>query len=265
MLGRTHLAAIAALILVLVAGIAVLGYAALRRGSFAQQIPLLGTLPQPPEPGSGSADAANASREAAGQSAAATPAAQDVAATAGVAAEPPPNPSTSPAPAGARPASVAATPTVSEPSPSGRGAGPVPAPPAAPRPVEAAAAASFDGVRLIVIDASNNSRERQGILELANGRVTLVERDTRNPITTLAYREITNAFYSRSRRPKWRDASGKEIEGRVDLGSFGFFRGDRNWLILLTSGEPVILRLEDSNMQRALEAFEQRAGITVRR
>jgi hypothetical protein len=76
---------------------------------------------------------------------------------------------------------------------------------------------------------------------------------------------VLGAFYSRSKQPKWRDADGKEVESKVDLGRMGFFRGDRNWLILLTAGDPLIIRLEDSNLKAVLPAVQERTGVAVKR
>jgi hypothetical protein len=76
---------------------------------------------------------------------------------------------------------------------------------------------------------------------------------------------VLGAFYSRSRQPKWKDADGKEVESRVDLGRLGFFRGDRNWLIVLTRSEPLIIRIEDSDLKTVLPAFTEHTGVAVRR
>ena len=45
----------------------------------------------------------------------------------------------------------------------------------------------------------------------------------------------------------------------------GFLRGDRNWIILLTSGEPMIMRIEDSALRTVLQALEERTGQKIRR
>ena len=45
----------------------------------------------------------------------------------------------------------------------------------------------------------------------------------------------------------------------------GFLRGDRNWIILLTSGEPVIMRIEDSAMKTVLPALQERTGQKIQR
>ena len=81
----------------------------------------------------------------------------------------------------------------------------------------------------------------------------------------LPYAAIHQAFYSRSKQPKWKDDSGKEQVGNVDLGKMSFFRGDRHWLIFLTQSNPMFLQLDGSNLQSVLSAFQQRTGIAVRR
>jgi hypothetical protein len=45
----------------------------------------------------------------------------------------------------------------------------------------------------------------------------------------------------------------------------GFLRGERNWVILLTTGEPVILRIEDSALRTVLPALQERTGQKVQR
>ena len=50
------------------------------------------------------------------------------------------------------------------------------------------------------------------------------------------------------------DASGQEVVSKIDLGRMGFLRGERNWIVLLTAGEPVILRIEDSALRTVLPA-----------
>ena len=76
---------------------------------------------------------------------------------------------------------------------------------------------------------------------------------------------VTGIFYSRSKQPRWRDASGQPVESKLDLGRLGFLRGDRNWIILLTNGEPVILRVEDSALRAVLPALQERTGRQVQR
>jgi hypothetical protein len=45
----------------------------------------------------------------------------------------------------------------------------------------------------------------------------------------------------------------------------GFLRGERNWIVLLTAGEPVILRIEDAALRTVLPAIEERTGQKIRR
>jgi hypothetical protein len=118
---------------------------------------------------------------------------------------------------------------------------------------------------VLVTDPGNKGRERQAVLQLADGRLSLVDRDGGGPIASLAYGDVHGAFYSRSKQPKWRDENGKEVESKVDLGRMGFLRRDRNWLILLSAGQPLIMRLEDSNFQKILPVVQQRTGVEIKR
>jgi hypothetical protein len=123
---------------------------------------------------------------------------------------------------------------------------------------------TFNEVRLLVADG-DRAREREGMLQLGDGHVSVVSESGGAPMMSLANGAVTGIFYSRSKQPRWRDASGQTVESKLDLGPLGFLRGDRNWVILLTAGEPVILRIEDSAMRTLLPALQERTGKTVQR
>jgi hypothetical protein len=123
---------------------------------------------------------------------------------------------------------------------------------------------TFNQVRLLVADG-DRAREREGTLQLSNAQVSVVAQSGGAPMMSLANGSVTGIFYSRSKQPRWRDASGQQIESKLDLGRLGFLRGDRNWIILLTSGEPVILRIEDSALRTVLPALQERTGHRVQR
>jgi hypothetical protein len=82
---------------------------------------------------------------------------------------------------------------------------------------------------------------------------------------TLPFGSISQAFYSRSKEPKWKGADGREQSVNVDLGRMSFFRGERNWLILISGGQPVFVRFEDGQMQSAFNTFQQRSGVKIQR
>jgi hypothetical protein len=124
--------------------------------------------------------------------------------------------------------------------------------------------ASFNQVRVLVNDGEK-AREREGVLQVGNGHVALLTGSGGTPIVSVPTSTLKGMFYSRSKQPKWRDASGKEVESRIDLGRMGFLRGERNWVILFTDGEPVILRFEDSALRAALPALEQGTGHKIQR
>jgi hypothetical protein len=123
---------------------------------------------------------------------------------------------------------------------------------------------TFNQVRLLVAEGER-VREREGMLHLGDGRVSLVTTAGAAPLMSLPNSSVGAIFYSRSKQPRWRDASGQVVESKIDLGRMGFFRGERNWIILLTSGEPVIMRIEDSALKTVLPALEARTGQTIKR
>ena len=135
---------------------------------------------------------------------------------------------------------------------------------AEPPPAVTPPLATFNQVRVLVSEGEK-SREREGILQLGGGQVSVVPSTGAAPIVSVPTSALSGVFYSRSKQPRWKDASGKDVESRIDLGRMGFFRGDRNWLILLGAGEPLIIRLEDSNLQKVLPAVQERTGVEIKR
>jgi serine/threonine-protein kinase len=274
-LGRTHLAGLAAVFVILALGVGVLAVLALRDRSGArtpaqialgeaattptptvEQVPPAPATPVTPGLPPPAGTAAPPSQPAAGQGVAA---ADTGVATAGS------------TPAGMKPGGrttgAGATPTsrTDPKSADGRGASPGATDAVPPTLASAPAApmASFNQVRVLVSDG-DKSREREGVLQVGGGQLSLVS-DGGTPIVSLPASALRGMFYSRSKQPRWRDADGKEVESRIDLGRMGFLRGERNWLILFTDGAPVILRFEDSALRTALPALEQSTGHKIRR
>jgi hypothetical protein len=138
---------------------------------------------------------------------------------------------------------------------------PTPAPSAAPPEV---APLTFKDVKVLVAQG-DSMRDRDAVLTLAADHLVVHDRSGQSEIVSLPYRSIVQAFYSRSKQPRWKGADGKDAQASVDLGKLSFFRGDRNWLILTTQAEPVFIRLENSNLQAALAAVQERSGVTVQR
>jgi len=287
-LGRTHLAAITVLVVVVAAGVALLAFAALRANRTNEQAQAqqavnqaAGTPPSTPGPEAVSPPLAT-------PPAASTPAGSPVPAlpSTGKPAGPPAaagTPGTSSTtggvatagatPPGAKPAGRSTNPsdTPLEGAATGRSAGtpnsPAPLPPPVSPSVPAPAPLPmvvFNQVRVLV-NEGEKSREREGILQIGGGQLAVVSVEGRTPIMSLPTSAFSGIFYARSKQPKWKDANGKEVVSRIDLGRMGFLRGERNWIILLTNGEPVILRVEDSALRTVLPAIEERTGQKIQR
>lgn len=117
----------------------------------------------------------------------------------------------------------------------------------------------------MLVSEGERAREREGVLQLGAGQVSIAPNAGAAPIVSVPTSSLSAVFYSRSKQPKWKDASGKDVESKIDLGPMGFLRGDRNWIVFLTSGQPLILRIEDSAMRTVLPAIEERTGLKIRR
>jgi eukaryotic-like serine/threonine-protein kinase len=223
-LGRTHLAALAALFVMVAVGVAVLAMVALRRPSQPQTSAALPSTPSTPTP---------------------------------PARLPPP-----PASPAVQPATTAST--APTPKPASRAPAPqAQTPHGAPIDRRAAPLVTFNQVRVLVSD-SGKAREREGVLHLGGGQIAVVAAGGA-PIMSVPSSALHGLFYARSKQPKWRDASGQEVESRVDLGRLSFLRSERNWIILLTQKDPIILRIEDSALRTVLPALQERTGLKIQR
>jgi eukaryotic-like serine/threonine-protein kinase len=275
-LGRTHLAALAALFVIVAVGVAVLAVVALRGPSQPQTSAALPSTPStstpsaslPPPP--------------------ASPAVQPATNTSSVPSPKPASPASPPpaqtqqaapvdrsvATAGALTASAkggARGSTVSQQA-GGRASnavdtaantGAMTAPNAAVNPGIAAPPVTFNQVRVLISD-SGKAREREGVLHLGGGQIAVLAAGGAT-ITSIPTSALHGLFYARSKQPKWRDASGQEVESRIDLGRMGFLRSERNWIILLTQKDPIILRIEDSALRTVLPALQERTGLKIQR
>jgi hypothetical protein len=123
---------------------------------------------------------------------------------------------------------------------------------------------TFKDVRVLV-KSGDKTRELTGVLSLGDGRVAVLDKVGGTPLVSLPYTALTGAAFSRSRQPKWKDADGKEVEAKVDLGKLGFFKSERNWVILFSNGEPTFIRIDDGSLRAVLPAIENHAGLKLRR
>ncbi|HEY0872503.1 MAG TPA: protein kinase [Vicinamibacterales bacterium] len=252
-LGRAHLFTLAAMLVVLVSGIVGLGYLALKRGGIAfQEAPPPATAMTTPE----------------------TTAAEQTPQTASEQAQPPlpegesakPDPLEPPRVPQQVSSSAPATPTAGS---TAAAAGPPPSRAAGPaketrKPAADVPSMTFKDVRVLV-SAGKSMRDRDAVLTLAGDHLSVRDGSDEAEIVSLPYAAIQQAYYSRSKEPKWTDAEGKAQEVSVDLGRLGFFRGERNWLILTTKAEPVFLRFENEQMNAILSAVQGRTGLTIQR
>lgn len=133
-------------------------------------------------------------------------------------------------------------------------------PKAAPAPVFPAMTFEADAV---VADRDRH-RERDARVTLADGKITITERNNR-AIATLAFDAITGISYSTSRHPQWNSPAGPSDVLKVEGGAFGIRRAGRNWLALRAGDTLQVIRVRDADVRRVIEALETRTGRAVDR
>ena len=253
-LGRGHLITLSALLVVLVAGIAALGVAVLRRGSDSPQT----TAAAPVDAGKPADTPVTPPVEPPPP-----PVAPAVSSAGAPAAAPTPAP---PVAAPSKPqvkASTPAPPSTKAPAPGPAEPSELPAPKPAATPAKPTVAPIVFADIKVAVAQGKGLRERNAVLTLAGDHLSLSDPAGAAQILSVEYASIVRAVFSRSKQPKWTGADGKEMTASVDLGKLGFFRGERNWLILITSGDPVFLRFDDKDRRAVLAAAEQRLGVSI--
>jgi serine/threonine-protein kinase len=266
-LGRGHLLALAAVVGLLVLGMAALGVLALRRGA----TPPESTTAQPAEPPASVASQPTTPEGGSGQQQPPPPVATVARET------PPPAPKAPEAPppaAKATPQRVkTGTDTPIVPKAKAATERPEAPPPNEPEPTTTPSAAppapslpplTFKDVKMLVADGETR-REREAVLTLTGDHLSLLDTSAQTELLSLPYTSIMQAYFSRSKQPKWIGPDGKETSVSVDLGKMGFFRGDRNWVIVLTKGYPLFFRCEDRELASILRAMEDRTGLKIQR
>jgi hypothetical protein len=93
----------------------------------------------------------------------------------------------------------------------------------------------------------DDTEEVDVLLRFEGRRLVVVNADTRVPMRTVAYGNVSHATYS-------------EVPSRLRV-----FRGPSHWLDLTVGREHVVLKLDKRNVTDVLAALQSRAGVTVQR
>jgi serine/threonine-protein kinase len=173
-------------------------------------------------------------------------------------------PSTPPLPASPAATSTPGTAQAPGRKPQAKAAAPVPAtpvpatvaPPVVTMPEESAAAAPADSkvpdvsyrkVKLIT-QAGSSEKSTDVVMQFSDDRLSMTPAGGGSAIRTVRYAEVTAASYSKAERKR-----------------LGFIKSGQHLLALETAGEPLLLRLDNENVEPILAAVEARTGQAVKR
>lgn len=106
--------------------------------------------------------------------------------------------------------------------------------------------------------------DEDAVLNFVAGQISVTSKKGGPALVSDAYRRIVRATYVHAKMPKWDPSLPAPMDG-FDVPGIGFLRPARNWLVLQTRSDFVILRLDDSNWQQIVDTFEARTGLKVNR
>lgn len=120
--------------------------------------------------------------------------------------------------------------------------------------------------KAVVLDGDRR-RERDAVVVLADGAVTVKERDrAEKAIYVVPLDTVVGLTYSNSRQPLWSSPDGPAEAMRVEGGAFGFLKGGgRNWFGLRTRDSLLVVRVEDAAVGPVTAGLQDHTGLTVER
>jgi hypothetical protein len=116
-------------------------------------------------------------------------------------------------------------------------------------------------IRLLVVEGRRTD-DREVVLNFGGGQIVATDRRSGTPVVTIPYRSVAHATYIRARDPRWNPGLASPPD-KLDVG--GVLRTAKHFLTLQGKDFYQIVRLEDANVIRVLEAVETRTGVTIDR
>jgi hypothetical protein len=119
----------------------------------------------------------------------------------------------------------------------------------------------FSNLKLLSVIGKKAS-DQDVLLSFAGGQISLTAKGGGSAMVTIPYKSVVRGTYTKAREPRW-DASLPSPTEKLDLP--GLIKTARHWLTLQTRTAYVILRLEDDNFERIIQAVEARSAIKIDR
>jgi serine/threonine-protein kinase len=141
-----------------------------------------------------------------------------------------------------------------------------PPPAAAPKPTKVVRPPFQFEAKAVVADGEKR-RERDAVVLLADGAVTVKEKDRGDKaIYVVPLDAVVGLTFSSSKQPLWSSPDGPAEAMRVEGGAFGFLKGGvRNWFGLRTRDSLLVVRVEDSAVAPVTAGLQEHTGLTVER
>jgi hypothetical protein len=116
---------------------------------------------------------------------------------------------------------------------------------------------SFNRIKLLV-PIGEKVEETDVVLRLSGDRLIITTVDGNVELKNFPYSRITEAGYSYSKHPRWKEGK----KGLVFLPVF-FVKGKKHWLTIEADKDYAVLKLDKENYRVVIPAFESRSHVKV--
>ena len=110
--------------------------------------------------------------------------------------------------------------------------------------------------------SGKKAEDKEILLNFGGGQIVVLDRRAGTPVASLPYRDVLAATYVHARDPRWNPGFASPPS---DLDVGGVLRTSKHFLAIQGKDFYQILRLEDSNVIRVIQAVEARTGVSVDR
>jgi eukaryotic-like serine/threonine-protein kinase len=119
---------------------------------------------------------------------------------------------------------------------------------------------AFADLRAFVV-TGKKAEEQPAVLRFEHGQITLAADKGDRVYASLGYKDVTSAAFVRAKNPRWFSTL-ESPPSDLDMPG-GLFRSARAWLALQSRVAYLIVRLNDNDLRKVLDAVTERTGIKV--
>jgi hypothetical protein len=123
---------------------------------------------------------------------------------------------------------------------------------------------TFSDAKLLTFDGKKG-KTQDVLVHFGGGQIAVIPKKGGAALVTAGYKKYVHATYTHAKDPRWDASLASPPEGMDIPGGVPFMRGARNWLVLQSKTDYLVLFLDDANWRDVVSAIEARTGLKVDR